>query len=156
MSTGSTLSPAWCSEWGWSSSLRCPWAASRDLCLIFPSFLPPALSSDQQLCGAPSWLQAKQDQPGTVLLFCAPSFPGCFPSIPVLPWLLPIPLPDPAVALAETLSASSISCCFFWRKGCGSLIGIVPWLTSGAASSFSLGAAMFLFLHIQGTPTCGI
>lgn len=140
MSAGSTLSPACCWEWGWSSSLRGLWAASRDLCLIFLSFLPPALSSEQQLPGAPSWLQAKQDQPGTVLLFCVPSIPILTP-----PWLW-----------LKYFSPSSTSCCFFWRKGCGGLFGIVPWLTPGAASSFSLGAAVFLFLHIQGIPTCGI
>lgn len=100
MSAGSTLSPACCWEWGWSSSLRGLWAASRDLCLVFPSCLPPAPSSEQQLPGAPSWLQAKQDQPGTVLLFCVPS----------------IPVPDLAMALPEIFSPSSTSCCFFLEK----------------------------------------
>lgn len=113
----------------------------------FP-FLSPS-SSFLRAAAPRGSFQAKQAQPGTELLFCVPS-------IPVLPWLLPTPIPDPALALLEIFSPSSISCCFFWRKGWGGLVGIVPWLTPGAASSCSLGAAVFLFLHIQDIPTCGI
>lgn len=101
MSAGSTLSPAWCWEWGWSSSLRGLWAASRDLCLIFPSSLPPALSSEQQLPGAPS-RQSRLSLAQSCSSVFPPSlsFPGCCPPPSLtLPWLcLKYFLPAPYLA----------------------------------------------------------